>query len=123
VTHSMISNKSFTCCNFIAFTITITSHDKLAYVFNWSQSLFSIRMFLATLMLVDVTSASMSNGKMDVKMLAYHFCSITTQLVQFNKIEFFPEIVLKTAVSRLWHCKDRLKALKIGLKTSKKYEI
>jgi hypothetical protein len=50
-------------------------------------------------MLVDVASASISNEKMDIKMLACHFCSITTQLVQFNKFEFFPEIVIKTAVS------------------------
>jgi hypothetical protein len=52
-------------------------------------------------MLVDVASASMSNGKMDITMLAYHFCSITTQLVQFNKFEFFLEIVIKIAVSPL----------------------
>jgi hypothetical protein len=50
--------------------------------------------------------------KIDIKMLAYRFCSITTQLVQFNKFKLFPEIVIKTAVSPLWHCKDRLKALK-----------
>jgi hypothetical protein len=52
-------------------------------------------------MLADVASASMSNGEMDIKMLANHFHSITTQLVQFNKFEFFPEIVIKTAVSPL----------------------
>jgi hypothetical protein len=49
-------------------------------------------------MLVDIASASMSDGKMDIKMLAYHFCSITTQFVQINKFEFFPEIIIKTAV-------------------------
>jgi hypothetical protein len=49
-------------------------------------------------MLVDVASASMSYGKMDITTLAYHFSSITTQLVQFNKFEFFMEIVIKTAV-------------------------
>jgi hypothetical protein len=50
-------------------------------------------------MLVDVASASISNRKMDIKMLAYPFCSITTQLVQFNKFQFFPENVIETAVS------------------------
>jgi hypothetical protein len=53
--------------------------------------------------------------------LAYHFCSITTQLVQFKKFQFFPEIVIKTAVSPLWHCKDRLKALKNRTYNFKKY--
>jgi hypothetical protein len=46
-------------------------------------------------MLVDVASASISNGRMNIKILAYHFCSITTQIVQFNKFEFFPEMSLK----------------------------
>jgi hypothetical protein len=49
-------------------------------------------------MLVDVASASMRNGKIGIMMLAYHFCSTTTQLVQFNKFEFFLEIIIKTAV-------------------------
>jgi hypothetical protein len=50
-------------------------------------------------MLGDVNSASMSNEKMDITMLAYHFCSITTQLDEFSNFEFFLEIVIKTAVS------------------------
>jgi hypothetical protein len=52
-------------------------------------------------MLVDVASVSMSNRKMDITILAYHFCYDTTQLDQYNKVEFFLEIVTKTAVSPL----------------------
>jgi hypothetical protein len=55
-------------------------------------------------MLVDVASAasaSMNKGRMDITKLTYHFCSISTQLIQFNKFEFFMDIVIKTAVSPL----------------------
>jgi hypothetical protein len=46
-------------------------------------------------MLVDVASASMSNGKVDITVLAYNFCSIITQLVQLNKFKFFLEIIMQ----------------------------
>jgi hypothetical protein len=58
-------------------------------------------MLLATQILIDVASAFMSNGRMGITVLTYHFRSITTQLIQFNKFELFLVIVIKTAVSPL----------------------